>query len=509
MTVSHSQVTLRLDHRAIRPLQKSDLHNNVAKTVFTSTVPALFNVMAKEKDLMTFKRFLDKFLEENLDKPENEINKIEAEIAALKEGEVTAGGSMALPPEVEALKSENVKLQYQLDHLKSSFAKEQMKENNHMICLNVLMEQIFALAIQDAYPDLGSEAPVMLTPTNKPNFGDYQCNSAMSICQLLKTKGVKVNPREVAQKILKHLQTTEYIEKTDIAGPGFINIFLAKNYVSKQISKLLKNGVQPPYIAKKCHVVIDFSSPNIAKEMHVGHLRSTIIGDAIATLLEWVGHDVLRLNHLGDWGTQFGMLIVHLQDKFPSFEKDSPPISDLQAFYKESKVRFDKEPEFKKRAYEAVVKLQSYDPHHLEAWKKICVVSRQEFEKIYSALNIKILDRGESFYQDRMVKLVSDLQSSDKLVSEDGMKVIFTPNQKVPLIIVKSDGGFTYDTSDLTAIKQRLFEEKGTWLIYVTDAGQSTHFSTLFEAAEMLGWYDKSVVRCQHVGFGVVLGEDK
>ncbi|CAI9725457.1 arginine--tRNA ligase, cytoplasmic [Octopus vulgaris] len=440
---------------------------------------------------------------------ENEINKIETEIAALKKGEVIAGGSMALPPEVEALQSENVKLQYQLDHLKSSFAKEQMKESNHMICLNVLMEQIFALAIQDAYPDLGSEAPVMLTPTNKPNFGDYQCNSAMSICQLLKSKGVKVNPREVAQNILNHLQKTEYIEKTDIAGPGFINIFLAKNYVSKQISKLLKNGVQPPYIAKKCNVVIDFSSPNIAKEMHVGHLRSTIIGDAIATLLEWVGHDVLRLNHIGDWGTQFGMLIVHLQDKFPSFEKESPAISDLQAFYKESKVRFDNEPEFKKRAYEAVVKLQSYDPLHLDAWKKICVISRQEFEKIYSALNIKIVDRGESFYQDRMLKLVSQLQSSDKLVSEEGMKVIFTPNQKVPLIVVKSDGGFTYDTSDLAAIKQRLFEEKGNWLIYVTDAGQSTHFTTLFEAAEMLGWYDKSVVRCQHVGFGVVLGEDK
>ncbi|GAB1599957.1 arginine--tRNA ligase, cytoplasmic-like [Argonauta hians] len=440
---------------------------------------------------------------------ENEISKLEAEIASLKRGELTDIRNFPLPPEIEALYADNTKLTYQLEHLKNNLTNEKKKVSNHMICLNNLMEQIFALAIQDAYPNLGSEAPVMLTPTNKPNFGDYQCNSAMSICQLLKAKGIKVNPRDVAQQIVKHLHSTEYIEKTEIAGPGFINIFLAKNYVSNQISKLLINGVQPPYIAKKNRVIIDFSSPNIAKEMHVGHLRSTIIGDAIATLLEWVGHDVLRLNHLGDWGTQFGMLIVHLQDKYPTFEKDPPPISDLQAFYKESKVRFDGEPEFKKRAYDAVVKLQSYDPFHINAWKKICAISRNEFEKIYTALGVKIIDRGESFYQDRMVKLVSELESEGKLVSEDGMKVIFTKTHKVPLIVVKSDGGFTYDTSDLTALKQRLYEEKGNWLIYVTDAGQSSHFSTFFEAAEMLGFYDPSVVRLQHVPFGVVLGEDK
>ena len=174
------------------------------------------------------------------------------------------------------------------------------------------------------------------------------------------------------------------MEKCEVAGPGFVNIYLKKSYVTKQLMNLLLRGVRPPvHGQKRQKVVVDFSSPNIAKEMHVGHLRSTIIGESVSRLFEFLGHDVLRLNHVGDWGTQFGMLIAHLRDEFPDYATTSPPISDLMAFYKDSKKRFDEDAEFKKRAYQSVVKLQSFDQDHIKAWNLICDVSRKEFEKIY------------------------------------------------------------------------------------------------------------------------------
>lgn len=175
----------------------------------------------------------------------------------------------------------------------------------------------------------------------------------------------------------------ELIEKLEVANPGFINIFLSKAYGIQSLSTIFEHGIKPPTLSRKRKVLVDFSSPNIAKEMHVGHLRSTIIGDSICRLLEYLGHDVLRINHVGDWGTQFGMLIAHLQEKFPDYLVKSPPISDLQAFYKESKMRFDEQEEFKKRAYASVVKLQSFDPDHKKAWDLICDVSRKGNFLIY------------------------------------------------------------------------------------------------------------------------------
>lgn len=226
-------------------------------------------------------------------------------------------------------------------------------------------------------------------------------------------------------------------------------------------------------------------------------------------LFEFAGYDVLRLNHVGDWGTQFGMLIAHLQDKFPDYLTVSPPIGDLQAFYKESKKRFDTEEEFKKRAYQCVVLLQSKNPDIIKAWKLICDVSRQEFNKIYDALDISLIERGESFYQDRMDDVVKEFEEKGFVQMDDGRKIVFVPGCSIPLTIVKSDGGYTYDTSDLAAIKQRLFEEKANMIIYVVDSGQSVHFQTIFAAAQMIGWYDPKVTRVSHAGFGVVLGEDK
>lgn len=246
--------------------------------------------------------------------------------------------------------------------------------------------------------------------------------------------------------------------------------------------------------------------------MHVGHLRSTIIGESISRLLKFLGHDVLPLNHVGDWGTQFGMLIAHLEDKFPNFAEVSPPISDLQAFYKESKTRFDSDEAFKKRAYNRVVKLQSGDPITVKAWTLICDVSRIEFQKLYDRLDVSIIERGESFYQSRMESLVKELSASGWLEEDEGRKIMWGVvehgENDVPLTMIKSDGGFTYDTSDMATIKQRIEEEKAEWIIYVTDAGQAVHFRTIFQCAERLGILNRNIHRVDHVVFGVVLGED-
>lgn len=187
---------------------------------------------------------------------------------------------------------------------------------------------------------------------------------------------------------------------------------------------MLLNGITPPSV-KKQRVVIDFSSPNIAKEMHVGHLRSTIIGEATARLLEFLGHDVLRLNHIGDWGTQFGMLIAHLQDKFPNYVTVSPPVSDLQNFYKQSKVRFDEDEVFKKRAYACVVALQSSDPNSVKAWNFICDVSRKEFQKVYDRLDINVTERGESFYQSRMDEVIKELDAKGLIEEDEGRRIMW------------------------------------------------------------------------------------
>lgn len=237
--------------------------------------------------------------------------------------------------------------------------------------------------------------------------------------------------------------------------------------------------------------------------------RSTIIGDSIARLLEYLGHDVLRINHVGDWGTQFGMLIAHLQEKFPDYLTNPPPISDLQAFYKESKKRFDEDEEFKKQAYYCVVRLQAFNPDHIKGWQLICDISRKEFQKIYERLDIKLIERGESFYQTWMVEVVKELEKKGLLEEDDGRKIMWADGISVPLTIVKSDGGFTYDTSDMAALKQRIVEEKADWIIYVTDAGQATHFQQILKCGEKAGIFDAKKHRADHVGFGVVLGEDK
>ncbi|CAJ0941798.1 unnamed protein product, partial [Mesorhabditis belari] len=368
------------------------------------------------------------------------------------------------------------------------------------------LNALFKDAIHKAYPD--SNVAAIVTMNNNPNNGDYQCNSAMAIVKKLKSSGVNKKPSEVAETIKSKLQPSEVISKVQVAPAGFINIFLNQNYLETQVGAIAKQGVRMPNVAKK-RVVVDFSSPNIAKEMHVGHLRSTIIGDSISRLFEAVGFDVVRLNHVGDWGTQFGMLTAHLQDEFPNYLEVTPPIADLQAFYKEAKKRFDTDSDFKVRAYECVVKLQAFDPLIIKGWQLICDISRKYFQQIYDRLDIKVTERGESFYQTRMQAIVNELMERKVLLEEEGRMVMFPSGCDVPLTVVKSDGGFTYATSDLAALKQRIFDEKADWLIYVIDAGQSLHIETIYAAGRDLGWYDPQVKRVEHVGFGLVLGEDR
>ncbi|KAG5843255.1 hypothetical protein ANANG_G00148830 [Anguilla anguilla] len=434
---------------------------------------------------------------------EREIKCLSAEIENLKNPE-----TLGISSQLNELRDENARLKYRLNILKRSLQEERSQCSKTMININQRLQGVFGDAIRAAFPDV-ENPPLTISPNQQAKFGDYQCNSAMGMAQIMKANGLKVSPREIAEKIVQNIPDNDLIQKTEIAGPGFINVHLKKAFVSKLLTNLLVNGVQPPPLESKKRVVVDFSSPNIAKEMHVGHLRSTIIGESMCRLFEFLGYDVLRLNHVGDWGTQFGMLIAHLQDKFPDYLTESPPISDLQGFYKESKKRFDEEEEFKKRAYQCVVRLQSKEPDFIKAWNLICDVSRKEFQRVYDCLDIRIVERGESYYQNMMTAVVKEFEEKGLVKLEEGRKLVFVPGQSIPLTVVKSDGGYTYDTSDLAALRQRLFEEKADIIVYVTDSGQATHFQVVFAAGQMIGWYDPKVTRVEHAGFGVVLGEDK
>ncbi len=361
--------------------------------------------------------------------------------------------------------------------------------------------------------DIGSDPDSLIFPA-KPEFGDYQCNAAMPLGKKLKQK-----PRDVAEKLLETLNVNNdgLIASMDISGPGFINIRLSRSYLKDKLSKMAcdtegRLGIAPTTSPKK--IIVDFSSPNIAKEMHVGHLRSTIIGDSLSRLLTFLGHDVLRLNHVGDWGTQFGMLIHYMK----SADIDSSKISDLVMFYKEAKKNFDEDEAFQIASREEVVKLQSNDVDTVASWQKICQLSRQEFQKIYDMLDIEDLEeRGESFYNPFLGRVVDSLEKSGQAVESEGALCIFLPGYKnpddspMPMIIRKSDGGFLYATTDLAAVQHRVNTENADRVLYVTDVGQGQHFKQVFEAADAANLNKKSdgsIVDLKHVPFGLVQGED-
>ncbi|MDN3507179.1 MAG: arginine--tRNA ligase [Simkaniaceae bacterium] len=373
------------------------------------------------------------------------------------------------------------------------------------------LEEAVEDAFKSAFGDTIEGHAPEITPATQPEFGHYQCNNALKLAKALRKK-----PRDIAQEIVEHLKSP-MIQKLEIAGPGFINITLNEDFLAEEIQKLLQDEHYGAVKAKdRKKVIVEFSSPNIAKELHVGHLRSTIIGDALARLFEFLDYDVLRLNHIGDWGTQFGMLIAYLKNFQPDFfaGKKTADLSELMSWYKESKKLFDADPEFKKQSQLEVVRLQGGDGASLEAWEMICDISRKAFKEIYSLLDIKLEERGESFYNPYLAEVVDDLEEKGLLSLSNGAKCVFLDGFKtregtpLPMIVQKSDGGYNYDTTDMAAMRHRIEKEGAERIIVITDAGQSLHFQMIEKTAEKAGYLDSNKVQFDHVPFGVVLGPD-
>lgn len=370
------------------------------------------------------------------------------------------------------------------------------------------IKRIFVTAIQAAYPSLEGIS-VKGTASQHSKFGDYMFECTMAIAQSLKLKGENVNLMNIANRIVHNLPENNLIEKTEVVYEGFFHVYLKKDFLSRQLTYLLVNGVIPPLIESPLKVIVDFSSPNIGKRMSMAHMRSSIIGESLCRLFEYMGHNVLRLSHTGDYGTQCGMLLSHLHDTFPDCLTVCPVIGDLQEFYKKSKKRFDNEAEFKKRAFRWSLKLKNKEPDSIKAWSLICDMSRQEFQKIYDALDITVTERGESFYHDTMKDVVKEFQEKGFVQLTEGHKTVLPHNCNTALTIETSNGDYTYDTSDLAALHQRLFEEKADAIIYVVEQEQNSHFHSLFRAGRMIGWYDPNVTRVEHAGFGPVVYDDK
>ena len=374
-----------------------------------------------------------------------------------------------------------------------------------------LLKHRLQQALGSAFGESFRDRDPLLTLASNPKFGDYQSNIALTLAKELQEK-----PRTLAQTLVDQLQVADLCDPPELAGPGFINLRLKPDYLAQQLQAMQRDdrlGVAPS--AQPQRVVVDFSSPNIAKEMHVGHLRSTIIGDCVARILEFLGHDVVRLNHVGDWGTQFGMLITYLAEAYPDAltQADVLDLGDLVGFYKKAKQRFDEDEAFQAQARQRVVQLQAQDPETIQAWQLLCDQSRREFQLIYDRLDITLQERGESFYNPYLAQVVTDLQHLGLLVEDGGAQCVFLDGfqnkqgQPLPLIIQKSDGGYNYATTDLAALRYRIGQDQADRLIYITDAGQANHFAQVFQVAQRAGWIPETI-EITHVPFGLVQGED-
>ncbi len=353
----------------------------------------------------------------------------------------------------------------------------------------------------------------LLVSTNNPKFGDYQANVAMSLAKPLKS-----NPRAIATQIAEKLEVLDFCEPPAIAGPGFINFKLKTAYLEQQLKAMHGSdrlGIAQADPAQK--IIVDYPSPNIAKEMHVGHLRPAVIGECLARVLEFLGHDVMKVSHVGDWGTPFGMLIAYLQEAYPDPQAaaEAATSGELATFYRQAKKRFDEDETFKEQARQAVVKLQAGEPQVLESWERVCQLSKRSYRKIYDLLNISedIIDRGESFYNPFLPAVVEDLKEIGLLVEDNGAQCVFLEGftnkegKALPMIVQKSNGGYNYSTTDLAAIRYRINQDQADRIVYTTDAGQSNHFAQLFQVARRAEWVPEHV-SLSYAPFGLVLGED-
>jgi len=376
------------------------------------------------------------------------------------------------------------------------------------------ISQRVSAAVTGAFGDDAAGVDPLVRPAQSPDFGDYQSNCAMTLARQL-----KAGPREVAGRIVEHLDIGDICEPPEIAGPGFINLRLKPSYVAAQLQavppagEIDRLGLEPSPDLQT--VAVDFSSPNLAKEMHVGHLRSTVIGECVCRILEFGGHTVHRINHVGDWGTQFGMLVAHLRRTQPEVLDDPQHLhlGDLEELYVQAKRHFDADPAFAEAARRAVVDLQSGDPTTRTIWKAFCDESLRHCQAVYDRLGVTLQHRGESFYNDKLARVVETLENQGLVRISEGSACVFLEGFKsregepLPMIIRKSDGGYNYSTTDLAALYHRRFTLRASRLIYVVGLPQRQHFEMLFAAARQAGWAGDEV-ELIHLGFGSMLGKD-
>ncbi|AHN28687.1 Arginyl-tRNA synthetase [Snodgrassella alvi wkB2] len=374
------------------------------------------------------------------------------------------------------------------------------------------LHQLVAAEVEQAFSANGlTDQPIILQPAKNRDFGDYQINGVMGAA-----KKTRQNPRELAQKVANALQQNPLIATAEVAGPGFINLKLRP----EKLAQYIKDSLQDEHLgiarnSKPQTIVIDYSSPNLAKEMHVGHLRSSIIGDSLNRVLTFLGHKVIAQNHVGDWGTQFGMLVAYLIEQQQNGRADLE-LADLEQFYRNAKVRFDEDKNFADTARDYVVKLQSGDASVLALWQQFVQTSLQHAQAVYKKLGLKLLPAdvtGESFYNDQLQSTVNELLAKGIAVDSDGTKVVFLDefknqdNEPAAFIIQKKDGGFLYASTDLACLRYRINTLHGNRLLYVVDARQSLHFDELFTVARKAGWLPDTV-HAEHVPFGTMMGKD-
>lgn len=355
--------------------------------------------------------------------------------------------------------------------------------------------------------------PAAVKPSSKPQFGDYQANGIMGAA-----KKLGINPRELAQKVIAELSLDHMVEKLEVAGPGFINIWLSNAWLAKQADAALSSDrLNVERADQPQRIVVDYSAPNVAKEMHIGHIRCNCIGDAVVRSLEFLGHNVIRANHIGDWGTQFGMLIAHLEEVLQAGnEQQAEELEHLESFYRASKKHFDENPEFAQRAREYVVKLQQGDEWCLSMWKKLVDITMSQNQKAYDRMNISLTPKdtmGESMYNSMLPEVVQSLKDQGIAVEDEGACIIrleeFKNKEGEPLgiIIQKSDGGYLYTTTDIAAAKYRVETLKADRILIFTDTRQSQHMQQLFAITRKAGIVPEQI-GFEHHPFGMVLGKD-
>jgi arginyl-tRNA synthetase len=345
----------------------------------------------------------------------------------------------------------------------------------------------------------------------RSQHADYQSNAALGLARRL-----KANPREIATRVLGAADLDDLCEQTEVSGPGFINLTIANDTLGRMVGEAGDDERLGVPLADPETVAIDYSGPNAAKEMHVGHLRSTVIGDAAVRVLEWLGHRVVRRNHLGDWGTPFGMLIEHLLDVGEAEAAHELSVGDLSGFYTAARRKFDASQEFQERSRRRVVLLQRGDEATLRLWRLLVAESKRYFLAVYDRLDVRLTESdfvGESAYNDDLDSVVAELGRLGLLRQSDGAQCVFPAGftgrdgQPLPLIVRKTDGGYGYPTTDLAALRNRVNDLKATRLLYVVGLPQRQHFEMVFAVAGEAGWLTPPA-QAAHIGFGSVLGSD-